>query len=234
MRYILEITGEVPTSGRITNAKLVPITYYKENGYNISKPSDEVLISKGIGKALYEDTLPSFDPSTHRLITYYEEEESTIFKKYELEPILKDWSSIQSELISNIKSECESIIIRGFDFDTFGTGLLHYTLEKNKQDDMKVIYSNILAGATKVLWHDSSRVTHEVYTAEQFINFYQYAMYFVVQCKIRSDFLEQQIIDYITNKDEASARNVNFYTPLSDEIEEEIKTQVSIMTGTSV
>lgn len=165
----------------------------------------------------------------------YKYEYATIVKRSDEEKQL-DASFITLVRISKtteIKSACAFQIVSGIDFDALGTGTkLHYTLEQTKQDDMKILMTSISDGANAVLWHDSSRVMHEVYTAEQFTKLYKAVMNFIVGCKIHSDGLEQYLRDTLDGTDSdkiAVARAINWDTVLPDSIQSIVDQQIAVM-----
>ena len=131
--------------------------------------------------------------------------------------------------IAQIKKACESVIIAGTDADVLGAGELHYSLTEIKQRDISTLYAAVQAGAEYVLWHDDSRVMHEKYTAEQFTNLYNILYNFTVSCKIRSDGLEQYVINLYES--EGDFDNITWDTELPDEIQDVVDEQIAIMTG---
>ena len=112
------------------------------------------------------------------------DETSTVFEDVIL-PVWGDEPTIVPEPVNidklkqskqqQIKQWCHNIIINGIDInlgfkneDGTDRGSLHYTLTEQKQTDMRDLISLITSGATEVTWRDDSRLTHEIYTAEQF------------------------------------------------------------------
>lgn len=128
-----------------------------------------------------------------------------------------------------IKNSCEENIVKGFDADVLGRGDLHYSLTLTKQNDLKVLMQNILAGAESVLWHDDSKVMHEVYTAEQFKALYEIGYSFMIMCKIYSDGLEQMAVNYWDQNNEDEALKVVWGSKLSEDIQAIVDTQIKLM-----
>lgn len=102
-----------------------------------------------------------------------------------------------------IKKWCYNKIIEGISIDLGlvddsgnPLGELHYTLTERQQSDMRDLALMITKGATQVTWRDDSRVSHMIYTAEQFMNLYQAATIFILQCRFRSDALETLLFSY--------------------------------------
>lgn len=142
-----------------------------------------------------------------------------------------DPNMLKAQKQAEIKALCETMITNGFDADVLGRGPLHYSLTQVKQEDLKVLYAQVEAGAQTVLWHDDSRVMHETYTAEQFLALYQRGMAYIVGCKIRSDGLEQYIIDLFGAGDIDAAMAVAWDTKLPDSLQAEVDRQVTLMLG---
>jgi hypothetical protein len=140
---------------------------------------------------------------------------------------------IKATKTTEIKNTCGEKIISGFNSDAKTTGtFLHYTLEQTKQDDMKVLMASILNGATEVLWHDSSRVMHEVYNATQFTALYKAAMNYIVSCKVFSDGLEQYLANVLAGTDENKvtiAKAINWDTILPTDIQTIVDQQIALM-----
>ena len=154
-----------------------------------------------------------------------------IIERTEEEKRLENLPNILSSKILEIKKSCESAIIAGTDADVLGRGLLHYSLTQTKQDDIKVLMSNIINGATSVLWHDDSRVMHEVYTAEQFTVLYNIVFTYIITCKITSDGLEQYATDLANAKDVDKLEAITWETVLPDYIQTQVDEQIALMTG---
>lgn len=139
--------------------------------------------------------------------------------------------NILSSKISQIKKSCESAIISGTDADVLGRGLLHYSLTETKQDDIKVLMQSIQNGTEGVLWHDDSRVMHEIYTAEQFTALYQILFAYIITCKITSDGLEQYIKDSAENGDIELVESITWGTTLPEYIQTQVDEQIAMMLG---
>ena len=130
-----------------------------------------------------------------------------------------------------IKAACEATIIAGTDADVLGRGPLHYSLTNTKQDDIKTLALSIQNGAEGAFWHDDSRVMHEFYTAEQFMQLYQILYAFIITCKITSDGLEQYAIDCVTNNDLDTLATIGWGTVLPEYIQTQVDQQISLMLG---
>lgn len=138
---------------------------------------------------------------------------------------------ILSSKISEIKKSCESAIVSGTNADVLGRGELHYSLTSTKQDDIKVLMSNIQNGATSVLWHDDSRVMHEVYTAEQFTLLYNIVYTHIITCKITSDGLEQYATDLASTQEVDKLKAITWETTLPDYIQIQVDEQIALLIG---
>ena len=138
---------------------------------------------------------------------------------------------IKTECSAAIKAACAVAIIGGFDADVLGRGLLHYTLPEIQQRDLQTQYAAIQDGATSALWHDSSRVTHEVYTAAQFTALFQVGYSYIISCKIRSDWLEQLAHDLADAGKLSEAAAVDWATVLPESYQTQCNTQIAEMLG---
>ena len=152
-------------------------------------------------------------------IVQYTDEEKRLF----------DLDDILSSKIAEIKKMCESAIVAGVDADVLDRGLLHYSLTQTKQDDIKVLMTNIQNGTTAVLWHDDSRVMHEIYTADQFTELYNIIFEHIITCKITSDGLEQYATDLAEAEDIDTLISINWDTELPDYIQEQVDEQIMLM-----
>lgn len=146
------------------------------------------------------------------------------------EPV--DIDKLKQSKQQQIKQWCHNIITNGIDIDLGfknedGTdrGSLHYALTEQKQTDMRDLMSLIASGATEVTWRDDSRLTHEVYTAEQFITLYQACTQFIFQCRFKSDGLEELLFTYDNEED---INNLNWDTELPEEIQNNINELLSV------
>lgn len=146
------------------------------------------------------------------------------------EPV--DIDKLKQSKQQQIKNWCHNIITKGIDIDLGfknedGTdrGSLHYTLTEQKQTDMRDLMSLIATGAKEVTWRDDSRLTHEIYTVEQFTNLYQACTQFIFQCRFRSDGLEELLFRYDTEED---INNLNWNTELPEDIQNNINQLLSI------
>ncbi len=134
-----------------------------------------------------------------------------------------------------IKHWCEDKIISGIDIDLglkddhdSPLGSLHYSLTERHQMDMRDLASIIQAGATSVTWRDDSRVSHMVYTAEQFMKLYQAATAYIFNCRFRSDGLEELLFSY-TENDRNKVKALTWDTELPKEIQDKINSLLGTM-----
>lgn len=140
-------------------------------------------------------------------------------------------AEIKAERSAAIKAACAEAITGGFDADVLGRGPLHYTLTEIQQRDLQTQYAAVQAGATEALWHDSSRVTHEVYTAAQFTALFQAGYTYIISCKIRSDWLEQLSHDLADADKLTEAASVDWSTALPEDYQTQCDAQIAAMLG---
>lgn len=141
-----------------------------------------------------------------------------------VEPTAED---IKAERSAAIKAACEAAIIGGFDADVLGRGSLHYTLTEIQQRDLQSQYAAVRAGATGVFWHDTSRVTHETYTAAQFTALFNTGYAYMISCKIRSDWLEQLAHDLADSGQLTEAAAVDWSTALPEVYQTQCDAQIA-------
>ena len=146
------------------------------------------------------------------------------------EPV--DIDKLKQSKQQQIKNWCHNTIINGIDIDLGfknedGTdrGSLHYSLTEQKQTDMRDLMSMIANGSEKVTWRDDSRVTHEIYTADQFTNLYSACTLFILQCRYRSDGLEELLFRY-DNEDDIN--NLTWDTELPEDIQNNINELLNV------
>lgn len=140
---------------------------------------------------------------------------------------------IVASKLAEIKKFCEANIIAGTDADVLDRGMLHYSLTETKQDDIKSLALNIQNGAEGVLWHDDSRVMHEFYTAEQFMQLYKVLYAYIITCKITSDGFEQYAVDCANNNDIDTLKSITWGTELPEYIQIQVDQQIALMLGTT-
>jgi len=114
-----------------------------------------------------------------------------------------------------------------------GRGSLHYTLTEIQQRDLQSQYDAVQAGATGVFWHDTSRVTHETYTAAQFKALFNTGYVYMISCKIRSDWLEQLVHDLADAGQLTEAAAVDWSTVLPESYQTQCNAQIAEMLGGS-
>ncbi|WP_312615194.1 hypothetical protein [Oscillibacter sp.] len=147
------------------------------------------------------------------------------------EPQKHTLEEIKAERSTAIKAACAEAITGGFDADVLGRGSLHYTLTEIQQRDLQTQYAAVQAGATEALWHDSSRVTHEVYTTTQFMELFQRGYAYIISCKIRSDWLEQLAHDLADADKLTEAAAVDWDTELPEGYQTQCDAQIAAMLG---
>ena len=158
----------------------------------------------------------------------------TVFEKEVSEDFFRDNpGKVKAERSTAIKAACAEAITGGFDADVLGRGPLHYTLTEIQQRDLQTQYAAVQAGATEALWHDSSRVTHEVYTATQFMELFQLGYAYIISCKIRSDWLEQLAHDLVDADKLTEAAAVDWSTALPEDYQTQCDAQIVAMLGDS-
>ncbi|MEA4992414.1 MAG: hypothetical protein VB060_01080 [Oscillibacter sp.] len=140
-------------------------------------------------------------------------------------------AEIKAERSTAIKAACAEAITGGFDADVLGRGPLHYTLTEIQQRDLQAQFAAVQAGATEALWHDASRVTHEVYTAAQFTALFQMGYAYIISCKIRSDWLEQLSHDLADADKLTEAAAVDWNTVLPEGYQTQCDEQIAAMLG---
>ena len=137
--------------------------------------------------------------------------------------------AIKAERSAAIKAACAEAITGGFDADVLGRGPLHYTLTEIQQRDLQSQDDAVKAGATEALWHDSSRVTHEIYTAAQFTALFQTGYAYIISCKIHSDWLEQLAHDLADADKLTEATAVDWDTELPEAYQTQCDAQIAAM-----
>ena len=136
---------------------------------------------------------------------------------------------------SQIKQSCHDEIVKGISIDLGlnddqgnPLGELHYTLSEKNQTDMRDLASMISQGATQVTWRDDSRVSHMVYSAEQFMNLYNAVSQYILKCRFHSDALEELLFSY--NNDQIDLiSSINWNTEIPSEIQSKIDYLLNIM-----
>ncbi len=144
-------------------------------------------------------------------------------------PVEPTAAEVKVERSTAIKAACADAIIAGFDVDVLGRGSLHYTLTEIQQRDLQTQYAAVQAGAVEALWHDSSRVTHEVYAAVQFTALFQTGYAYIISCKIRSDWLEQLTHDLADADKLSEAAAVDWATTLPEDYQMQCDAQIAAM-----
>lgn len=145
------------------------------------------------------------------------------------------FEDLVNEKISEIKKWCESEIIKGIDIDftnsTLETpGIKHYTLTKYHQEDLWIRWLSILNDPElqQISWRDEARVTHELYTVEEFLKLFRAAQEHIFRCKFKSDVLEQKILSYDESQSELVSA-LTWQTPLSSEENEQVDKFVKLL-----
>lgn len=150
-----------------------------------------------------------------------------------------DIATIRSNKQTLIKQWCHDKIVEGISIDLGltdenGNPLdeLHYTLSEKNQTDMRDLVNMIAAGAARVTWRDDSRVTHMVYTAEQFMALYQAATVFILKCRFHSDGLEALLFRYTDNQID-DIQSLTWDTELPEDIQSQMDSLLAVMLGQS-
>lgn len=148
-------------------------------------------------------------------------------------------SSLRLSKQSEIKKMCHDVIVAGIsidlglkDADDNPLGELHYTLSEKNQTDMRDLASMITQGAKQVTWRDDSRVSHMIYTAEQFITLYNAASEYILRCRFHSDGLEELLFSY-TDDQLDLILSINWDTELPTHIQTKMDNLLSVMLSTT-
>lgn len=164
-----------------------------------------------------------------------------ILSKWTIEPTvvpdndLLEFEQLRLQKQSIIKEWCHQKIVNGISIDLGLTGEdgaplgeLHYSLTEQHQSDMRDLASMISNGATQVTWRDDSRVSHMVYTSTQFMTLYQAASVHILQCRFRSDGLEELLFTYSSDQREL-INSLTWETELPVDIEEKMQSLLNTM-----
>ena len=153
-----------------------------------------------------------------------------------IRPLLEDNASDEDLLESKryikrqeIKQSCYKAIINGFDTDVKYNELRHYSLDEFAQKNIDDQMIQLQAGEIKnALWHDDSKVMHDLWTYAEFKEFFTQYKMFILTCRLKSDILENKAISAtsILELDE-----ILFDNPLSDEEQAQINELVVGMMG---
>lgn len=93
-----------------------------------------------------------------------------------------------------IKQSCYNTIINGFDTDVKYGESKHYSLDEFAQKNIDDQMIQLQAGEIKnALWHDDSKVTHDLWTFSEFKEFFTQYKMFILSCRLKSDMLEERI-----------------------------------------
>lgn len=134
-----------------------------------------------------------------------------------------------------IKQMCHDKIVEGISIDLglvddMGQpmGELHYSLTELNQTDMRDLVSMISQGATQVTWRDDSRVSHMIYTSEQFLSLYKASTEYILRCRFHSDGLEELLYRY-TEDEKELIEALDWDTELPEDIQGQIHDLLNIM-----
>lgn len=134
-----------------------------------------------------------------------------------------------------IKSLCHEKITEGFSIDLGlqdesgdPLGELHYSLSELNQQDIRDLATMIAAGATQVTWRDDSRVSHMIYTSEQFMKLYNAVEAYILKCRFRSDALEELLNTYKEGQ-ETEAQSLSWGTEIPKDISDRINGMLKIL-----
>jgi hypothetical protein len=128
-----------------------------------------------------------------------------------------------------IKQSCYNTIVKGFDTDIKYSELRHYSLDEFSQKNIDDQMIQLQAGEIKnALWHDDSKVMHDLWTFAEFKEFFTQYKMFILSCRLKSDILENKVISAtsISELDE-----ILFDNPLSEEEQAQINELVVGMMG---
>lgn len=126
--------------------------------------------------------------------------------------------------IIEINTACNAAIEAGFD-STVKYGVSHrYTLRLVDQINMKTLYDECKAGATKVPWHYSGQDICEVWTNAEFEQFFNEAKTFVTQQRFYSDGLIAMARAADTQEE---LQAIVWGTPLTSEVQSSINAVIA-------
>ena len=135
-----------------------------------------------------------------------------------------DVSEQREQIRTNIKMMCKQRIVSGvyvdvglIDADGSPRGELHYPLTERNQSDISELAHLIERGATKVTYRDDSRVTHEIYTSEQFMKLHSAALMYIFRCRLHSDELEA-LLDSYSDDELDSMKRISWDIEIPQEI----------------
>jgi hypothetical protein len=102
---------------------------------------------------------------------------------------------LKQNKIKEIKLECQNRIHDGFYSNVkYGT-MNRYTLKDYEQGNIQALIISIMGGAITVPWRHNGVVVCDIWTAEEFMQFYQQAMTFTINLRYKSDIIELYIIE---------------------------------------
>lgn len=126
-----------------------------------------------------------------------------------------------------IKQSCYNTIVKGFDTDIKYSELRHYSLDEFSQKNIDDQMIQLQAGEIKnALWHDDSKVMHDLWTFAEFKEFFTQYKMFILSCRLKSDILEERI-NIATTQEELDL--ITWDTELTEEEQLKINTLLSGM-----
>ena len=155
--------------------------------------------------------------------------------KVETPKIEIDVEALRKNKQLEIKQLCHDKIVEGIlidlglkDEEGNPLGELHYTLSEKNQADMRDLALMIEQGANIVTWRDDSRVSHMIYTAQQFMTLYNSATQYILKCRFHSDGLEELLFSYSDDQIDLIS-NINWDTELPDNIKDKMNDLLNVM-----
>jgi len=151
-----------------------------------------------------------------------------------IHPLLEDNPSEEDLLESKryikrqeIKQDCYKAITNGFDTDVKYNEVKHYSLDEFSQKNIDDQMIQLQAGEIKnALWHDDSKVMHDLWTFAEFKEFFTQYKMFILSCRLKSDMLEGRI-DIATTQEELDL--ITWDAELTEEEQLKINTLLSGM-----
>lgn len=100
---------------------------------------------------------------------------------------------------AEIKQACYNSIIKGFDTNVKYGVSKHYSLNEFAQKNIDDQMGQLQAGTiTNALWHSDDAVTHDVWKATEFSQFYTQKQIFILGERLKSDTLEARLLNAST------------------------------------
>lgn len=125
--------------------------------------------------------------------------------------------------IDKIKTQCKDIIENGFNSD-LKYGVSHrYTLKQlTDQTEIKSLAFNIISlGAKQVPWHYDKQILCDIWTSDEFMQFYKLANDFIINKRYKSDALELYITENKLSIEQL--QNIDMNSTLPDKYQNMLK-----------